>query len=102
MSLQAIIKAVDSARKDRYILKVGIFGSFARGEANADSDIDIILEYDNSHEDFLESIDDFMEDIERHISTKIDYVTLNALMRDKKPNEFRDEVLRDVQWIYQA
>ena len=102
MNLQTISKAVDSARKDRYILKVGVFGSFARGDESADSDIDIIFEYDNSHEDYLESIDDFMEDVEKIITTKIDYVTLNALMRDKKPSAFRDEVLRDVKWLYQA
>ena len=102
MNLQTISIAIDSAQKYPYILKVGIFGSFARGEEGGESDVDIVLEYDDSDEQYLDDIGYFMEDVEQQINAKIDYVTLNALMRDKKPSAFRDEVLRDVKWLYQA
>ena len=67
-NLQAISKAVDSAKKYPYILRVGIFGSFARGEENGGSDVDILLEYDNSDEQYLDDIGYFMEDVEKTIA----------------------------------
>ena len=35
-------------REQFHVVKIGIFGSFARNEQNADSDIDIIVEMENN------------------------------------------------------
>ena len=35
-------------RKKFYITKIGIFGSYARGEQNKDSDIDLIVEFEDN------------------------------------------------------
>jgi len=36
--------------KERYgVLKIGLFGSYARGEQNEKSDIDIVVKLDNEH-----------------------------------------------------
>ncbi len=35
-------------RKEFHITKIGIFGSYARGEQNKDSDIDLIVEFEDN------------------------------------------------------
>ena len=35
-------------REQFYVVKIGIFGSFARNEQNPDSDIDILIEMENN------------------------------------------------------
>ena len=97
MNYETVQNAISSARKYPYLTKVGVFGSYARGEDY--NDIDIIFEYDNSHEEYLDNIDDFMEELETNISAKIDYITLNSLMKGN-PCNFRDAVLKDVKWLY--
>jgi len=94
-----IIQAIKKAEKYPYIVRVGIFGSHARGDTTPASDVDILIDYDNSSDDFMDDLDNFMEDAEILIPSKIDWLTMRGLM--KSPNEeFRNEVLRDVKWIH--
>ena len=99
MNYKTIVNAINSAEKYPHLISVGIFGSYARGEANESSDLDIIFEYDHSNDDYLENIEDFMEDIEKQIPVKVDYVTLNSLQVGE-PDYFTENVLREVKWIY--
>ena len=96
-----IIQAIHTAKNYPYIVKVGVFGSCVRDEETVNSDIDILIDYDNSSDDFLDDLDGFMEEMEQLIHTQIDYVTMAGLM--KSNNEmFKREILRDVQWVYNA
>ena len=101
MLSETITQAINQAEKYRYITKVGIFGSHARGEAHSDSDIDVLIDYDSSSDDFLDDLDNFMEDFESAVHCKIDYVTLFGLQNSGNEN-FKQEVLKDVKWIYTA
>ena len=83
------------------IKRVGLFGSYARGEENANSDIDILIDYDDTVEDYIYNMGHFMEDIEQHISAKIDYVTLQGLMNSRDSN-LKEHVLNEIQWLYNA
>ena len=94
-----IIQAISKAEKYPYILRVGVFGSHARDEATDLSDVDILIDYDNSSDDFLDNIDNFMEDFESIVHEEVDYVTMPGLMKSRN-EDFKREVLRDVQWIY--
>ena len=96
-----IAEAISTAKNYPYIVRVGVFGSHARNEETAFSDIDILIDYDNSSEEYLDDIDGFMEDMERLIPDKIDYVTMRGLMRCKD-ELFRQNVLSDVNWVYSA
>jgi len=93
------VNAINKAEKYPHLIKIGIFGSYARGDANETSDVDIIFEYDHSSVEYLEDIDDFMEDMELDIPVKIDYVTLNAL-QDGETDHFTENILGEVKWIY--
>jgi len=99
MTLSTITNAINAAEKYPHLTKIGVFGSYARGDATETSDLDIIFEYDHSNTDYLENIDDFMEDMERQIPTQIDYVTLNSLQTGEL-DYFTENILQDVKWIY--
>lgn len=101
MTLKTIEETFMLAFNYPYIKKVGIFGSYARGEQNAKSDLDILLEYDDSSDDFMDDLGSFMEDIEKVITCDIDYITLNGLNQGKNL-QFKERVLNDVKWIYTA
>ena len=94
-----VIQAINKARDYPYILRVGVFGSYARDEETSNSDIDILIDYDCSSDDFIDDIGGFMEDMEHLLHDKIDYVTIPGLMKSSD-EEFRHNVLNDVKWIY--
>ena len=101
MDLRKIQQTFNIASNYPSIKKVGLFGSHARGEERANSDLDILIEYDDSVDDYVYDMGYFMEDIEQHISTKIDYVTLQGLM-NCNDSSFKEQVLSDVKWLYIA
>ncbi|MCL2079968.1 MAG: nucleotidyltransferase domain-containing protein [Oscillospiraceae bacterium] len=95
------IQAILRAEHYPYITRVGVFGSHARSEETSASDIDILIDYDNSSDGFLDDLDGYMEDIEQLFHGEIDYITMPGLM--KSSNEaFRSEILRDIVWVYNA
>ena len=96
-----VIQAIRKAENYPHIVRVGVFGSYSRDEESITSDIDILIDYDNSSDDFLDDLDDFMEDMERLVDDRIDYITVPGLMKSKN-DLFKDEVLRDVKWVYNS
>ena len=48
MSTQAMTEKIAEYFKTQPVLKAWLFGSFARGEETADSDVDILVEYDKN------------------------------------------------------
>jgi predicted nucleotidyltransferase len=70
---------------DRYgIRNIRVFGSVARGEANPESDIDLLVEYVPGHGGF--AFVDFCDAVEQLLRRKVDVVTeksLHPVIRDK-------------------
>ena len=70
---------------DRYgIRNIRAFGSFARGEADLESDIDLLVEYVPGHGGF--AFVDFCDAVEGLLRRKVDVVTeksLHPVIRDK-------------------
>lgn len=48
LTIQQIKDTVTDYFKDKPVKKVYLFGSYARGEAREDSDVDLLVEYDDS------------------------------------------------------
>jgi len=46
-------KKKDYIKKTFYVREIGIFGSFARKEESAKSDVDILIEFEEGHKDFF-------------------------------------------------
>jgi len=101
MNSNSILQTFAVASNYPSIRKVGIFGSYARGEENENSDVDILIDYDETLDDYAYDMGGFMEDIEQHITVKIDYITLPGLMKSKN-SQFKEQVLNDVKWLYVA
>jgi len=92
-------QAIDSASNYPHILRIGVFGSYARNEESTASDLDILLDYDDSSDNFIDDLGSFMEDMEHQVKTEIGYVTMEGLRNSTNETVKRD-ILNDVQWIY--
>lgn len=79
--------------KDKYhVNKVGIFGSFARGEQEEGSDIDILVEFDSpvGFFDFIR-LENFLSE---KLNRKVDLVSKKAL----KP-AIKDDILKETIYV---
>lgn len=92
---ECLNRAIRKSPSQRYIRKVSLFGSHVRGEAKPGSDIDLLVDIDESIGAF-----EFIA-IERYLSeqlgTKVDLVEPEALSK-----YFRDDVLKEAETIYTA
>ena len=83
------------------ISRIGVFGSYARGDFDDTSDIDILYDYNSDVEDFDEQILDFVGDfLDKVAPLKADFVFLKNVV--KKDDDFKKNALADVKWIHQA
>lgn len=92
MGKQDILKILHLYKKEvvnEYkILKIGIFGSTARGEANHESDVDIVIRI--SEPDFF-MIAGIKNDLEDRLKKTVDIVTytdsMNSFLKKRIDNE---------------
>jgi len=95
-----LVNAINQAANYPSIIRMGVFGSYARGDQTQDSDIDIIYDYDDT---MMDDMLDCIEAINDRVQKKIDFVAYYLLFRknmDKYDINFRDNVLKDVVWVY--
>ncbi len=91
--VMARLKSLKGELATRYdVREIGIFGSVAREEHDAGSDIDLLVEF-GSHADLLTYIG-LWQFLEESFGMKIDLVSKGGLRR-----EMRDAVMRDVVFI---
>lgn len=88
---KALLENTDMLKKYK-VNKLGIFGSYVKGKARKKSDVDLLV-------DFEETIDLFefihlADDIQAILKTKVDLATPDAI----KPY-IRSKVMSEVEWI---
>jgi uncharacterized protein len=81
--IETIIGMKDEAYKKYKATLKGIFGSYARGEAKEDSDIDILVEFQNNAT--LLDLTGLANFIEEKLQHKVDIVSQNAVREEIKP-----------------
>jgi predicted nucleotidyltransferase len=85
-----LLKSLKSDLSARYkVRSIGVFGSFARKEARADSDVDILVDFKEGADLF--DLIELSEYLEEKIGRHVDLATPRAL----RP-EIRDGIFRDV------
>ena len=70
--------------KTKPVLKVYLFGSYVRNEAENDSDIDLLVELDYSERIGLQFVQ-MKFDLEQLLGKKVDLVSSNAVSKYIKP-----------------
>jgi predicted nucleotidyltransferase len=91
MNAIEILKKNEAIIKKKYgVRKIGVFGSFAKGEEKEGSDIDVLIELEEAYETFDNYMDlkFFLEDL---FGRKVDLVTVDAL----RP-QLKGDILREV------
>ena len=82
----------DELKKQYSVSKIGIFGSFARGEDQSESDLDILVDFSAPVDLF--SFIELKEYLEIRLEREVDLVTRNAL----KPL-IKDSILSEVTYL---
>lgn len=76
--------------KQNGVVKAGIFGSYARGEATKSSDIDILIEFKGRKS--LLDLAGLELELEEKLGKKVDVVTYNSLHHLIKDRVLKEEV----------
>lgn len=92
MSTQDIKTTIAEYFKTQPVLKVWLYGSFARGEETPDSDVDLIVVLDQSKPIGMRYFG-MWGDLERLIGRSVDLVTEGNLMPFAKESADRDKIL---------
>ena len=93
-TIAEIKNKVTNTARQYGIQKAYLFGSYARGEAGFESDIDICIEKGNLRTLF--ELSGFCQDLEETLGNKVDVVTTVGLSDD-----FREQIEKDMILIYE-
>ena len=91
--MEAIIQKIKTYLKSQPVNKAWIFGSFARGEDNDSSDIDILVDFDNDNYPSLLKHAGMINDLEDILHLKVDLVPHDCIYPSFRSNIERDRIL---------
>jgi uncharacterized protein len=77
-------KVISDYFQNKPVLKAYLFGSYVRGEANEQSDVDILIELDSSQSIGLAFVE-MQLDLQDMLSRKVDLVSERGLSKFVKP-----------------
>ncbi len=89
-AIETLRRHEDVIKQKYHVKKIGVFGSFARGEGKKGSDIDVLIELEEGHETF-DNYMDLKYFLEGLFGRKVDLVTIDAL----RP-QLKDDILQEV------
>ena len=93
MNTQMMTQQIASYFKTQPILKAWLFGSYARGEETADSDVDILIIPDKSQHFSLFILSGMYEDLKELLGREVDLITDGGLMPFARESADRDKIL---------
>ena len=80
MSNQAMTQQIIEYFKTQPVVKVWLFGSFARGEENEMSDVDLLIQFDHSTPIGLFAYARMHRELEERLGCKVDLVEEGSLL----------------------
>ena len=103
-TLENITAMVKPLAEKYHVKEIYLFGSYARGEATAESDIDLLVDLNGSTVEGLCFVSLYL-DLEAALESSIDLVTVASLDQPTKrrsQHHFRETVKRERMMIYAA
>src|ERR1044072_3274882 len=87
-------KVISASFANKPVLRAYLFGSYARGEATDESDVDVLVELDyaNGGGDFGNYLQ-MMDDLTDRFGRKVDLVSANGLSKFIAPYIHKDKLL---------
>ena len=104
-TIEEITTRVAPVAKKYGLAAVYVFGSYARGEADADSDVDLLVDLSGAGIDSLLKLGGLYNDLEEALGVPVDLVTLDSmeLPTDRRSQlRFRETVKKERRMIYAA
>ena len=92
MSTETMNKIIAEYFKTQPVLRAWLFGSYARGEENPDSDVDLLVELDESQRVGLRFFGMYM-DLKELLGREVDLVADGCLMPFAEETANRDKLL---------
>jgi uncharacterized protein len=96
MSKQEIQNIIISCLREYHPAYVGLFGSFVRGDGSGESDIDILVRFNESHS--LLQLVKIENELTAKLGIKVDLVTEGAIKNER----VKHSIHQDLKIIYQA
>ena len=93
MSTQNMTELIADYFKTQPVLKAWLFGSFSRGEEKPDSDVDILVRYDENVKISLMTISHMMGVLEKTLNRRVDLVEEGCLIPSAEKSVNRDKIL---------
>ncbi len=93
MGTQTMNQKIAEYFKTQPVLKVWLFGSFARGEQTPESDVDILIVPDRSQHFSLFTLSGMYEDLKELLGREVDLITDRGLMPFARESAERDKIL---------
>lgn len=93
MSIESMKQTLAEYFKTQPVLKAWLFGSFARGEENPESDVDILVEYDKDARISLLTISHMMGELEKSTGRRVDLIEEGCLLPFAVESTNRDKQL---------
>lgn len=92
-------KLLEAVKNDAHlddIKSVALFGSYVIGEAKADSDIDVLIDFEPNAVIGFFALSDIKDNFESFLEKPIDLLTPQAISK-----YFRNEVLEQAEYVYE-
>ena len=90
---QQMIPKIQAFFADQPIKRAWLFGSYSRGEEGPDSDVDILVEYENSDEISLFAISSMMNSLKKILNRKVDLVEEGCVLPFAVDSIYKDRIL---------
>jgi len=92
-------RLLEAVKKDEHladIKSVAIFGSYVNGTATADSDVDVLIDFEPTAVIGFFALSDIKDNFELFLQRSVDLLTPQAISK-----YFRDEVLEQAEYVYE-
>lgn len=90
----SIVNPIKEYLKTQPVQKAWVFGSFSRGEERADSDIDLLVQYDRTnHKVGLFTIINIQQHLQQIVGRNVDLVEEGTLMPFAVQSANKDKIL---------